>query len=420
MWLSNKLSKINPGLAIGVGPCTVSAVRSIPVIERTCSERYPHTPIIYGGPLASIPGLEWFFFEHLHASAVIPGDAELILADLLTVFQSKENRHIEGVVFDTTQKFIPNTIADLDSLPFPARDLFCLKYYFPSIKRNLFVFPFATMICSRGCPYDCGFCSSSTIRNQIHTKRSLENISEEIRMLTRDMGTKSIVFYDDSFFSNGSSVNEEVVEFSRMIESVSPNVVWQIELRPDMASFLSKSTIEIMCRAGCRQINLGIEKGTEKGLRSIGKKLSPDQTVEACRRIGAVPKLRLTGTFILGGPGETYDEAIETIEFSKRLNLLFAHFHPLEIYPGTKLYQRKFGSDMQTWLKRTIDEPTFVGSLIYEDCLNESDLIELIQGAYRTFYRRKGWIKLAKKLLGSHFKDVNSVAYSWGEGLSRW
>lgn len=420
-WLLNKLSKIKPKLAIGIGPCTISAVQSIAVIEQTCLEVFPDIPIIYGGPLASVPGLEWFFFERLHATAVIPGDAELVLADLLTSFSFKENTHVEGVFFDSTQKFVPNISTNLDNIPFPARDLFNRKHYYPSIKRNLFVFPFATMVCSRGCPFNCGFCASPIIRNHTQTKRSLENVSHEIRILTRDMGTRSIIYYDDGFFSKESSVNEEIVAFSEAIEATSPSVVWQVEMRPDVASFLAESTIKIMYRSGCRQINLGIEKGTEKGLRSLEKNLHPDHAVEACRKIReAAPKLRLTGTFILGGPGETYEEAVETIDFSKRLNLLFAHFYPLEIYPGTRLYQQEFGSDMRVWLERIIHEPLFVGSLVYEDCLDKDDLIELIRHAYRTFYGRKDWINLAQKLLGNNFRDVSSVVSSWGKGTSRW
>lgn len=414
------MNEFKPKLAIGIGPCTVSAVPAIINIEEIVLKLFPSVPIIYGGPLA-ISGLEWFFFDYLHATAVIPGDAEFVLADLLTAFQTHKVRYTKGAFFDSKQKFMPNVIRDLDYLPLPARELFNPNYYFPSIRRNLFEFPFATVMCSRGCPYHCGFCAAFTIRNGIQTKRSLENISEEIETLVKNTGTRNIIFYDDSFFSNKSSVNEEVAEFCKAIEAVSGNIVWQLEMRPDSASMLTENTIKTMYRTGCRQINFGIEKGTEKGLRLIGKNLSTDQVLEACRNIKkAAPKLRMTGTFILGGPGETYDEAMETIEFSKKLDLLFAHFYPLEIYPGTKLYQKKFGSDMQVWLEKVLQERVFVGSIIYEDHLNKNDMIKLISKAYRFFYRRKEWKKLAKELLGDYLEDVSSAVFSWGEGTSRW
>lgn len=419
-WLMEKLCENRPTLAIGIGPCTLASANSTIAIEQVCKKVLPSVPIVYGGPLASVPGLEWFFFEHLHAYAVISGDGEIVLTDLLTQLKSNKGEQIEGVSYAPSQKFAPNFVKDLDMLPFPARDLFNNSLYFPSARRDLFTSPFACVICSRGCPYNCGFCSSAVIRNGHQSKRSLGNISEEIRMLTMGMGVRSIVFYDDSSFSNESTANEEMTEFSKMMGNAGKEAVWQIEMRPDIANSLDESSIKAMYESGCRQINLGIEKGTLKGLRSIEKALRPEQSVEACQKIrSATPNLRLAGTFILGGPGETYDEAVETIEYSKNLGLLFAHFYPLEIYPGTRLYQKKFGSDMRTWLDLILQDSMFAGSLVYEDTLQKDDIAGLTCKAYRAFYRRKEWISLGKSLLGSHFGTVRSTAFSWGEN-PRW
>ena len=419
-WLMLKLREISPSLAIGVGPCTLASVKSAISIGKVCKKVLPNVPIIYGGPLASIPGLEWFFFEYLNAYAVIPGDGEVVLSNLLMELRSGKKRQIEGVSYVSTQKFAPNFVKDLEMLPFPARDLFDGSLYFLSTRRDLFVSPFASVVCSRGCPHSCGFCSASVIRNGFQSKRSLRSISEEIRMLTFDMGIRSIVFYDDCSFSNASTANEEMTEFSKIMRNTGKGAVWQIEMRPDIANSLDETSIKAMYESGCRQINLGIEKGTLKGLRSIEKALQPEQSVEACKRIRlTAPNLRLAGTFILGGPGETHNEAVETIEYSKNLGLLFAHFYPLEIYPGTRLYQKKFGSDMHAWLDLIPRDTVFSGSIIYEDLLRKEDIAVLTCKAYRAFYRRKEWVSLGKKLLGSHFETVHSAAFSWGEN-PRW
>ncbi|MCJ7633961.1 radical SAM protein, partial [Candidatus Bathyarchaeota archaeon] len=234
------------------------------------------------------------------------------------------------------------------------------------------------------------------------------------------MGVKSIVFYDDCSFSDMSTVNEEMNEFSKMMSDAGRGAVWQIEMRPDIANSLDENSIAAMYKSGCRQINLGIEKGTLKGLGSIEKALQPEQAVEACKKIKTVaPSLRLAGTFILGGPGETYQDAVETIEYSRNLGLLFAHFYPLEIYPGTRLYQKAFGSDMRAWLDLILRDTVFEGSIVYEDLLGKEDIAELTCKAYRAFYRRKEWVSLGKMLLGSHFETVSSVTFSWGEN-PRW
>jgi len=419
-WLTKKLSEIKPKLAIGIGPCTLASVKSVIVIEQVCRGALPGVPIIYGGPLASIQGLEWFFFEYLHADAVIPGEAEIVLSNLLAELKSNQKGQIEGVSYSPNHKFIPNIVKSLNKLPFPARDLFEESRYFLSIRRDLFLHPSASLMCSRGCPHDCGFCSSSILRNRIQSRRSLENISQEIQMLTKNMGARSIVFFDDCLFSNQSTINEEITEFSQMIKKARKKVVWQIEMRPDVASSLDENAIKAMYKSGCRQMNMGIEKGTLNGLQVIEKTLQPEHSVEACKRIrSTAPDLRLAGTFILGGPGETHEEAIETISFSKDLGLLFAHFYPLEIYPGTRLYQQKYGSDMRAWLPLVLQDSVFMGSLIYEDVLDRGDLAQLTCQAYRAFYRRRNWVSLGKRLLGSHFEKVSSTVFSWGED-TRW
>jgi anaerobic magnesium-protoporphyrin IX monomethyl ester cyclase len=419
-WLALKLRAPKPRLAIGVGPCTLASVKSLAIVEQACRNAVPDIPIIYGGPLASIVGLEWFFFEHLHAYAVIPGDGEIVLSDLLAALKCGKRSEVKGASYGPSHQFVPNLVKNLDMIPFPARDLFDNSLYFPSTRRDLFVSPCASVVCSRGCPYNCGFCCSSVIRTGCQSKRSLVNIGAEIQVLAEEMGVRSIVFYDDCAFSNQTSLNEDVVRFSDMIKRVGKGAVWQIEMRPDVANQLNEDSIKAFFEGGCRQINLGIEKGTLRALLSIDKCLLPEQTMEACKRIRlAAPGLRIAGTFIIGGPSETYEEAMETVRFSMGLELTFAHFYPLEIYPGTRLYQKKFGADMRVWLDRVLQESVFTGSLVYEDILGKETLAELICKAYRTFYRREEWVRLAQQLLGTRFSNVLPIVTAWGEN-PRW
>jgi len=419
-WLLQKLAVFRPRLAIGIGPITMCSVPSTIIVEKVCRRLFPKTPIVYGGPLASTPGLEWFFFEYLHATAVIPGDAEIAFTRFLQSLASHGQIRVEGISYSSQQKFVPNVIENLDELPIPARHLFPQSAYFLSTRRDLFEPPFATMMCSRGCVFNCGFCSSTTIRRGVQTKRSLGSIAKELEVLVNKTGVKSIVFFDDTYFSNSKEANEDVQKFSQMVRAVSEEIVWQIEMRPDIACTLETKTIFGMFDSGCRQINLGIEKGSSEGLVSIGKKIDAQDSVEACTRITkAAPNLRLAGTFILGGPGETYEEALHIIEFSTNLGLLFAHFSPLEIYPGTELFREKFGDDTRAWLGSVLDEQTFVGSIIFEDNLKKNDLVDLICRGYRTFYRRKEWENQAKTLLGKNYQEVRKTVFKWGETL-RW
>jgi anaerobic magnesium-protoporphyrin IX monomethyl ester cyclase len=85
-WLLEKLKLIEPKIAIGIGPCTTPAINGIQTIADVCFKNYKDLPLIYGGPLASIPGQKSLFFDFLHATAIIGGDGEIAICDILTDF----------------------------------------------------------------------------------------------------------------------------------------------------------------------------------------------------------------------------------------------------------------------------------------------------------------------------------------------
>jgi radical SAM superfamily enzyme YgiQ (UPF0313 family) len=105
--------------------------------------------------------------------------------------------------------------------------------------------------------------------------------------------------------------------------------------------------------------------------------------------------MRLTGTFLLGGPNETIDDVKETIALAKNLPLDFAHFYPLELYPGTELFNDRYARRPTAWAYSVLeDEGNISGELIYEDgVLSASRLLELAQLAYKEFYSRPEWHK---------------------------
>ena len=89
-WLENELLKDPPRLAFGIGPCTTSAVKGIKAVSEVINGTLPKIPIIYGGPLASIPGQQQLFFDHFFATAVVAGDGELIICDILNALMKKK------------------------------------------------------------------------------------------------------------------------------------------------------------------------------------------------------------------------------------------------------------------------------------------------------------------------------------------
>ncbi|HEY9245294.1 MAG TPA: radical SAM protein [Candidatus Methanoperedens sp.] len=413
-WLRNRLTLTNPRLAIGIGPCTTSSIKSILAVTDVCREVHPQIPLIFGGPLTLILGQEWLFFELLGAFAIVKGDGEYAVSNILTQLrEGKALSNIPGVQNTINQQVEPNFIEDLNILPHPYWDLFNMSAYKPSIRRDLFIYPFAPVIGSRGCPHSCSFCISGQLIK--YRRYSFEYIIEQVRILRKKHNIRSIIFYDDSLFPYTSNINEEINLFADLLFQSTPDVLWQIEIRPDVFSQISDSTFQHIFSCGCHQMNIGIEKASALQLKLISKSFDIKQLTDTCKSVAKnCQEMRLTGTFILGGPKETLESIHENIEFSTQLNLLFAHYYPLELYPGTPAYRSVCGLNNKEWFDKIINDNLPWGEIIYEDVnISSTQLMELTRSAYRYFYDRNEWKELAKHHLGRNYEKVQIHVKSW-------
>lgn len=158
-------------------------------------------------------------------------------------------------------------------------------------------------------------------------------------------------------------------------------------MRPDVLTALDDDSIYILGESGCRQINIGIEKVTESGLRFLGKTSTLIGLREHNYHIKNISKIKLSATFILGGEYECKDDIIHLIKESKNINLDYAHFNPLFVYPGTPLYYDIF-NDEKSWVDFILRDNLPWGEIVYENKnLKRSDLLELVDVAYASFYK---------------------------------
>jgi radical SAM superfamily enzyme YgiQ (UPF0313 family) len=383
-------------------------------VNKTCKQIYPDIPIIFGGPLTLIPGMDWFFFNKLQATAIIKGDGEIPLVELL--IKLKQGKAIEGILgvqIKIEEKKEPYFLSNIDLLPYPSWDELNWQQYSPSIRRKIssgYVMP---IIGSRGCPFKCNFCVSGNFID--YRQRSFEKIADEIKTLHNFYGIKSLIFYDDTLFPEKTTINEDITNLAKLIGKVSPDILWQIEIRPDVISNISSKTLTFVYSKGCRQFNIGIEKSTYSQLKKINKLYSIPKLIDACRMINDVcPGMRLAGTFILGGPGETINSIKKTVDFSTKLNLLFAHYCPLELYPGTPIYEQLYGNNFDIWYEKIMNDKYSWGEIIYENKnVPANRLLKEVYQAYQTFYERKEWIKMAKIHFGSSFPKIIKIIKSW-------
>jgi radical SAM superfamily enzyme YgiQ (UPF0313 family) len=271
-------------------------------------------------------------------------------------------------------------IEDLDSLPYPARDLLPnQKYRIPFTKGN----PFATIIPSRGCPFHCIFCRAGKVWNKAVRYRSPANVFEEIEILVNKYDIKDFAFMTDSFTMNRSWAME-------LCEKICINgldVRWFCNSRVDS---IDREMLELMKRAGCVLVSYGIESGDQSILDNSRKQITLEESVKAIRFTNEAGIISFA-YFIFGLPGETHDTINKTIKFAKTLNARYVNFHIATPFPGTEFYDM---AKKKNWLvSSNWDDYEEEGSAVIQtEVLSPDELVAAQKMAMRTFYLRPGTI----------------------------
>jgi len=212
------------------------------------------------------------------------------------------------------------TVDDLDDIPFPARHLLEESVYGEAGKR------FAPILASRGCPYNCIFCSKPVAGMSVRY-RSPENVVDEIESI----GEKYFVFVDDTFTTN----RKVVLRLCQEIMRRKLDIEWVCETRVDL---VDKTLLDTMSKAGCKRIEFGIESGSERVRTTIVRKNFTNEqimrTFSLCRETG----IRTAAYLMLGFPSETREEMRQTVEIGSEIGADYIGVHLTIPMPGSDLY----------------------------------------------------------------------------------
>ena len=267
---------------------------------------------------------------------VIAGEGEETLADLADALETNRPlKEVKGLVFRENGRIVQNPtrprIKDLDSLPFPARDLVKQEFYrLPQIKRITSNSYATSLVTSRGCPYDCNYCSSKQVWERKLTFRSAENVVDEIEECVEKYNVRDFTIYDDLF----TLVKRRVIEICYEIRRRKLDINWYCMGRVDT---ISGELLHHMDRAGCRQIHFGLESGNQTVLDSVRKQTTLDHARRAMKLMKKT-RIMAAGSFMIGNPGETEETVNDTINFARELQLDYPSFYIATPYPGTDLY----------------------------------------------------------------------------------
>lgn len=320
------------------------------------------------------------------------GEGEETFCELVDLFaQGKLSidalRKIEGVCFKDEGSFYRSQprpeISKLDMIPPPDRGLFNMQHYlsYRLLVRGLTGDRITTVMGSRGCPYNCTFCSSKNVFKGVR-QFSPEYIIAELKGLIKDYNVKAVFFTDDTFTIN----KERIRKFCNLLidEGINRRLKWDVQGRADLINWKDLELLKLMKRAGCTQIDYGFESGSEKILGLLKKdrvKLGDNQRAIAVTKAAG---LSVMATFMLGTPGETEADLKETEVFiEKNINHIdyFQTFIATP-YPGTELYDicKEKGIVSTDYLKEIEKERMQKGRiLVYTDTAAPDGVIKTLR-----------------------------------------
>ncbi len=327
---------------IGISILTFSAKTSYALINRL---KLPGRVIIAGGPHPS--SLPEETLGHSACDIVVRGEGEETFSRLLELYETgnKELEGIAGISFKgAAGQMIHNPDRPLlceeklDLLPHPAKHLFLNKHFPASGLGNI--------AASRGCPFNCTFCSKGVFKNT-HRLRSCAGVLAEIQELHSRYGIDHFYFVDDVFTLQRGWVEELC---AKIIES-GLFISWHCFSRIDC---IDEALLKTMRRAGCLYIIYGVESVNPGSLEKIQKKI----TLEETKRVLELTRNSGMGIFLAllwGFPWETAADADKLVEFIKEVYpwVYFIDLNRIVVFPETELYAAysKQYNFQEWWLK---------------------------------------------------------------------
>ncbi len=297
--------------------------------------------MVLGGPHVSAFRKE--VLETIPADYAIKGEGEYTLLELC---KGKKPKDVLGLIWRDGKNIIENPdrpfITDLDSLPLPSYEDFELEKYLCYDERHL------PIVTSRGCPYQCIFCTIKLSMGKRFRPRSPENVVNEIEYWYKK-GWKSFEIHDDNFTLD----IDRAEKICDLIISKKMQIRWKIDngIRADR---VTRNVMTKMKNAGCHYIAFGIETGTDRLLNVI-KKGEDLKTIINAVKLAKEAGMTTSATFIIGHPTETFNDFMETFNFAKSLDVDNISFYNLVPYQGTELFEwvekhGKFLFDKKTFL----------------------------------------------------------------------
>ena len=302
----------------------------------------PHPSGIRGEILKQIPLLDFAF----------TGEAEISFSDLIDRIQNSEFRiqnlnleDISGLIYrdnNCIKENPPYFIENLDELGLPSWSLINLGKY---KKFSRVIGPYVPIVTTRGCPYNCTYCSAHTLNSRKIRYHSCEYIIEEIELLNKTYDVSHFAIADDNFTFN----KEFVKKICNKIIQKNLRITWDCASNGVRVDKLDEEVLKIMEKSGCTAITVAVESGSDRILKLMKKEFDLKTVKEKIELIKRTTNMQLEGFFILGYPEENEFEIKKTINISRKLNLDIAEFFLFTPHPGSEIFEKLYKDKKMDW-----------------------------------------------------------------------
>lgn len=305
-----------------------------------CRKKFPHAVIVAGGEhVTACP--EYSMSDCLELDYCVLGEGEEILMNLIAAIESVQGpEKVAGIAYRREGQILitprQERIREIDQIPQPEWRYFPLEEYIRSgampgvnIGRTM------PMLASRGCPYECTFCSNPVMWGRLWRARDPELLLNEMKRWSREYGVTNFDFYDLTAIVR----KDWLVRMSQLIIASGLAITWQLPLGT-RSEALDKEAVEWLFRSGCRNLNYAPESGSERVITAIKKKFNK-KAMKSSIHAAVSAGLKSKANFILGFPGETWKDVVRSYQYALQLawaGLQDVSFFVFSPYPGSAIF----------------------------------------------------------------------------------
>jgi len=300
---------------VGFTAITHTAKRAYQIADAV-KRQYPSKKVIFGGSHVSALPEEAL----LHGDQVVVGEAENVINDVI------DGNITESIVRDTR---------NVDINDIPVLDLSMMEgFKFRNGKINM---KFAPIMASRGCPYDCNFCSVTRMFGRRYKVKDSDLVMEEV-LKRYSEGFRKAFFYDDNF----AAIPSKTKVFLEKLARANLDFTWSSQFRIEVAK--DKEMLDLLKRAKCTTLFIGVESINPKALEDFNKNESVEDVKTGIKTL-LDNGFHVHSMFIMGADSDTEETIEQTIKFSKQSKTSTAQYSILFPIPGTRLYDELIKKD---------------------------------------------------------------------------